>query len=1457
MSLVKITLTTVFFALLTACGGGGSPDKNNNSVTVDDTTNVDGSSGSDGSPGADGSPDAPSTDDAAVISNIGFGSGTGIDHIPGRITLSSPYSMLGGGLQLSVDVVDRDNGNVAVAQGYQFEFSSTCTLKEPAEAAFTVKKIGSSTGSASASYRNTKCQGLDTVTAKLLSADGTLELATATAVIPVSIPQLGSGSGADFRAHKITGNSNLIDDASTQLSINAVDTLNLNSLISSSDYVVLWSASCNDASFSITKQSLSTSDIITRYDANNCNNTDSVTVNLYAKDDLATILDTASILLTIGETASIGALPKLGTGNGSDFNLGQLDLSTNYVLAGGSLVIGVNGVNGLNANALLQSDYLYQFESSCNAGTTRFSSDVITSATGQVTNTYFNQTCSGGDTVTVKLFAAGADVNSATPFATASASFNTAMPQLGFGNGADFVVGDISGNANLVDEASTRLSATVVDPLNVNTELKTSDYYITWKDDCAGDQSAFSIVTQNISSDIETRYDADAVNCKNPQITLELFNQFDEVLDSVTLDLTIAEGLEPEQPLLGVGLATDFVQRAIELSENPISARQTVAISVNIVDGKDGANTLLNNTEYAVSFDSICATDGRAVFDVTDKRTTSGQVTVYYTANGCVGDDRINATLYAVENNTILTESSLAVATTVLTINSPAINSVEYQGMTTRQIAMKGISFSDLPEVTAVTFLIKDEYNKPASGKKVFFTLSNPSVDATLSGIENTEGQVEVTTDAEGLATAFVNSGTTHGLVSVLAEITRKNYGTNEDALEFADTDRIRTQSFGISITTGLPVQSSFTMVADTYNTRGWNILGEEVNVTVNLNDHFQNPVPDGTRVNFIADGGKVQPSCETVEGLCSVKWTSADPRPGFNKDNDVLAKQKSYEYNVDATRQLHPTNDPTSDFYFNRVPGTLNDRYCGDGTPEQDAGTLCTAYRLVDEDSNWKGGRSGVVTVLAYTQGEVGFTDGVEPEGNGRFDEGESFSPMAEAYLDANENGIYDTPDVNNPYEQLIEFDNNGSYTLAPAEYQGGNCSDNARALGHCAEPVHIRQSIQLIMASDYVDIQLESATGQKTGELDITQCINVYNEEAVEFKFTVSDYNGNIPILGTDLTFEQADFTLSKAPAVIPNANNTYPHVAYLTLEPGDVYGSSTARLYAAHPDEGEAGSAVTPLLSDDPRIKIDTTDYLMNVSPDSDGGDTFQIVAFKFEDGCGQPPQDSDVIIIEATGLKVETFGKDAMINVDDVTNVKTTDDSSDPRPDYFQINGKELTDSGQIFLRIERSVNAATVATAEANTVAAVAVKDAAQVKYDSAKLVSENDVQSYITAQTQAETEAANVAAKEGELADLQANDPSNTAAITAAEQAVTTAKEDQVTADQALVTANTKKLASEAKLVTAKGDFDKAAVLAEKAEDYEADIVAAAALDEGSLKVRAINRAAGGIETNKSFNVRL
>ncbi len=1131
MSLVKITLTTVFFALLTACGGGGSPDKD----------------------------------------------------VSGEIT----------------------------------------------------------TGDSSSASPGTSTTPGNSLTVGSIS--------------------LGSGSGVDFVRGKIEGNTNLFDDASTILTINAVDALNLNAVIESSNYIAQWSAECSNATFSINSQSLSASNIVTRYDANACAGTDTVTVKLFAKGDLVTVLDSASIALIIGETASVDALPKLGTGSGSDFNLGQLDLSTklggaSYVLAGDNIIISVNGVNELDANALLTSDYLYKFESSCAAGTTRFSSDVITSATGQVANSYFNQTCSGGDTVTVKLFSAGADVNSDTPVATATASFNTEMPLLGSNSGADFIVGSISGNTNLVDEASTKLSATVIDPLNINTELSSADYYVEWSSPCATD--SFSIESQNLTSSISTRYDSDPELCKAEVITVTLYNQFHNELDSMSATVFVAEGLEAVEPAIGVGAGVNFVPGTLDLAEADkiITVKQNVAMAVNIVD-LAGANAALTGDDYTVVFDSLCAKGGRAEFDTLGIPNSEGIVKAVYRPLGCTGVDEISVMLYSVKD----ADTILSLVQGEITITEPLVNTIEFTGMTSRQIAMQGISFTALPEATAVSFVVRDEFNDPISSEEIVFSLSNSSVGATLAGQPDANGNIVSTTDADGLVTAFVNSGSTHGLVSVLAVI--KSDPTK------------RTQSFNISITTGLPVQPAFSIAADNYHPKAWETNGTKVEISVNLDDRFNNPVPDGTQVNFIADGGQISPFCLTKNGGCTVDWASFDTRPGFGIDNDNVIQRSSLP---------HPANDPTSVFY------------CPSGI----------GCQSVSNDPSWNGGRSGVVTILAYTEGEVGFADGngATGEANGRFDDGEYFSKMSEAYLDANENGQYDIPDGNNPFEKLIEYDGSGGYTAradVPDFYQGGTCSENARALGHCASLVHIRRSLQLIMSSNLVDIKLDSVTGSVDPDTSLAKdftdstCVNLSEEKSVTFNYLVSDFNGNIPIKNYSFGVDSVGFKIEALPGVVTTRSSlTAGYPVSITLDADGDWNDGYAQIFAKNLSGLVVGSSARSMrLTDNPSMDITTTDYILDISDESGptvGGAPInkQIAYFKFTDACGNPPLPGDVIVVQVENVAVSLFSKTDVIDVDGVTNEKSSAAIPEQKNSRFQVFSSQLTDDGILRIQLDK-------------------------------------------------------------------------------------------------------------------------------------------------------------------------
>jgi hypothetical protein len=178
-----------------------------------------------------------------------------------------------------------------------------------------------------------------------------------------------------------------------------------------------------------------------------------------------------------------------------------------------------------------------------------------------------------------------------------------------------------------------------------------------------------------------------------------------------------------------------------------------------------------------------------------------------------------------------------------------------------------------------------------------------------------------------------VNSGTVATPVRVTARIA---------------TPDISTQSNLLTISTGLPDTDSFSLaLAPCPNVEAFNVDGVVVNVTARLSDRFNNPVPNGTAVNFKAEGGQIVAQCATgiktepsdpdpPAGSCTVKWTSSDPRPMLPSPAGV-----------------------------------------------------------------------GRVSLLATAIGEDSFVD---TNGNGFFDTGETYADLGEPYMDNNENDAYDS---------------------------------------------------------------------------------------------------------------------------------------------------------------------------------------------------------------------------------------------------------------------------------------------------------------------------------------------------------------------------------------------------------------------------------------------------------------
>jgi hypothetical protein len=636
------------------------------------------------------------------------------------------------------------------------------------------------------------------------------------------------------------------------------------------------------------------------------------------------------------------------------------------------------------------------------------------------------------------------------------------------------------------------------------------------------------------------------------------------ITDNTTADVVVIDAD------LGNGVGSTFVPNVIAVQASNLSAGGATNILVSIVDSGAG-NSYALAKEYAITFASICAdrNPAKAEFTASVVRSSTGTASTFYQAKGCAGEDIITAKLYeafsTLDSGIAVSGDPVAIAVATVQVELPEVNAVAFTGNSTTTLGFSGIANTLYPATGIVSFTVFDNFGNPIEGKEVDFVLSTTSVGASLSAPAGV-------TNENGLVTAAVNSGSTHGILSITATTATNTGGT------------ISTASLPISVTTGSADQNSFNLVIDTINPRAWDVDGATISFSASAADTFQNPVPDGTVINFFAESGRIQPSCETSGGTCSVIWTSANPRPGLDLSGYLKTNAVGF-------------------------PGY---------------------------DATWQGGRAGVATVIAYTNGDAGFSDG---NGNGLLDIGEAYVTMAEAYLDANESNGLDQPGTaTNPYEKLIEYTINGVQDSAPVNYQGVACTVAASDAGHCAELVHVRDQLSFIVANGQAaTITSTGITGTTSGDLSGATCINVRNEENVSFSFNVADTNGNIPPLGTVVSFTSEGFELvGSGPKNVPNAFSTAGIDYTVTIKADNTY------------ENGFAFFEVTSLslavstwssvkLTDDPRVLQATDTFLLDVSGSSD-----QTVTYTFSDACGNVPAPNDIILFDMENALIGTSG-----------------------------------------------------------------------------------------------------------------------------------------------------------------------------------------------------------------------
>jgi hypothetical protein len=202
------------------------------------------------------------------------------------------------------------------------------------------------------------------------------------------------------------------------------------------------------------------------------------------------------------------------------------------------------------------------------------------------------------------------------------------------------------------------------------------------------------------------------------------------------------------------------------------------------------------------------------------------------------------------------------------TVSNPPVASLRFVSATPEVIYQTG---SPGKNTSLVKFRLVDTLDAPVQGQIVAASLSN-----TDGNINFCNGPVSGPTDSAGEITFSVCGGSLPTTVSVRGEVV-------------GSSPLIFTNSNKLTIQTGLPTQRFFDISTSAHNfyvgAFATSLLsGKTTDINVFMADRQGNPVPDGTSVVFVAEGGQLNTggnsSCVLTAGGCKVQLIGQDYRP-------------------------------------------------------------------------------------------------------------------------------------------------------------------------------------------------------------------------------------------------------------------------------------------------------------------------------------------------------------------------------------------------------------------------------------------------------------------------------------------------------------------------------------------------------------------------------------------------
>lgn len=341
-----------------------------------------------------------------------------------------------------------------------------------------------------------------------------------------------------------------------------------------------------------------------------------------------------------------------------------------------------------------------------------------------------------------------------------------------------------------------------------------------------------------------------------------------------------------------------------------------------------------------LSVSSSCAASGKATVSPASVSATSNTVSLQYRDNGC-------GAIQPSDLLQVVIDGTSAAKQLTLPISAPDAVSLAFISSTPEQIFLKGSGFT---ESSIVTFEVRDAAGNPLPNRVVELRLQTGAGGVTMEGrsVESVNppspNPFTQTSNASGRVSVRVNSGTQPTPVRIHAKL----QGTS-----------IATVSSNLSVGIGLPSQLNFSMSQQTINIEGYNIDNVPNTYTLIVADRSSNPVPLGTTINFVAEGGQIESSkqIQQVGGISQAasNFVSAQPKPVDGRVTVVayaLGEESFIDTNgnniYDAGEEFQDLGNVFKDRNYDGFFNITLDEFIGINLPGNTTGTACVAPTTV-----------------------------------------------------------------------------------------------------------------------------------------------------------------------------------------------------------------------------------------------------------------------------------------------------------------------------------------------------------------------------------------------------------------------------------------------------------------------------------------------------------------------------